>query len=427
MKRVSRHILISAGFLLIAGFVAATDKSDRHTPESPFTLRVESDSLYVDGAIDNYLRPLVIPLVYKVPEFDYHNDDEKFRQARLKNQRRVILQFTEPVNGYAVRVTLHPDDDFENTGMAEWQFSKGRNTIRINSGFYWDWKDDIQNQTDGEVKYQGESFSVIPFPTMVQGKDSVIIDTPFCFKDIDFDGEEEFCFRNPGWNRFYFGTYKLVSETSAEPMTGHPYHNIVYSHVENCQTVFDYEKRTIHMVEVSGSSVYDHLYGQRDTIRDALDPMQHISGVESNYTGAAGDDDYFEHGKWVRTIKTYYPAGEDYELEADYRSKGDRVFSLRSLKYRYPELDESWHTLYGPDDGEIIDNTLCPVVSRPSYRTSKYLLIALWVLFLLPLVGTIYFAYLAIKKKNPSYWKLSGLTFIIFLGYIGLIIYCILL
>lgn len=299
---------------------------------SELTARAENDSLYVDGAI-YFSQPFVIPLVYKEPTFSYdYSGDEEFRQARLKSPHRVKLRFTEPINSYTVQVTLHPDDTDDDIGMAEWVFSKNGHTIRINNGFYWEWAWSVVDQFHDEPKYEGETYTVAPEPEMIQGRDSIIVDTPFCFKDVDFDGEYELCFRVRGWNRYYFNTYKILSATDAKLMTGHPYNNIVYSNSETCSTEFDYDNQTIHMVEVSGSSVYDHIYGKREVIQDALNPLRHISGQEVNYAGGVGNEDLFEDGKWVIARRIYPLDNQNYELEAEYAAIGEREFALQHLK-----------------------------------------------------------------------------------------------
>lgn len=317
----------------------------RHTA-SLFSVRIDNDSLFVVGAT-YFSNPFAIPITYKEPVYDYpDNNDEEFRQARLKNPRCVTILFTEPINAYITQVTLHPDDDITGVGMAEWKFSKGGKTIKLDTGYSWDWIHDVLEKEDETPKYIGESYKYTPISEMVQGRDIVIKNTPFCFKDVDFDGEYEICFRSPGWNRYYYNTYKIVSATKAELMTGHPYNNIVYSDVETCKTEFDYENKTIHLEEVYGSSVSDHTYKRRTVVTDILDPMQHLSGEEFNYSGGVRDEDYFDDGKWVKSIKVYPLDDLDYELEAEYSSKGDRVFTLQSLKYYQIYNEKDKQTLY---------------------------------------------------------------------------------
>lgn len=311
-----------------------------------FAVRIHNDSLFVDNAL-YFDRPFVIPLVYKVPKNDNNGSiREEYRQARLKNPRRVHILFSEPINSFSVQAVLHPDDERDEVGMAEWVFSKGKDQIKISTGFYWDWVGDIIEQFQDSIKYQGETYSLSPAPAMVQGKDSIIVDTPFCFKDVDFDGKDEICFRGPGWNRYYFNAYKIVSATKAKYMTGHPYNNIVYSDSENCLTVFNYDNQTIHMVEVSGSSVFDHLYGRRTVIKDVLNPMRHISGEEVNYSGGSHNEDCFEDGKWVKSIIGYPLDDSNWELEAEYVSPGNKVFSLNTLTYYKWDMREERRLLY---------------------------------------------------------------------------------
>ena len=347
----AKHIIPIACIILIIGVSLYCIDTIRYSrvkqyAAQPFSVRIDGDSLCVDGA-EYFSRTLTIPLENDAPTFDSHNDyEEASRQARLKNPRRVRLVFTEPVNSYGIQVTLHPDDDNTSVGMAEWRFTKGGNTVRINTGFFWDWQSAIKDEIKSTVKYQGEIFTLAPSPQMVQGQDSTIVNAPFCFKDVDFDGEYELCFRSPGWNRYYFNAYKLLTATSAELMTGYPYHNIVYSDEEACFTIFDYDKQTIRMSEVYGSGIYDHLYGRRDVVADVLNPMRHISGTEFNYSGDTCNEDYFEDGKWVKAIIIYKLDEPTYGIESEYHSSGDRHFTLKSLCYYSWVDDENRIILY---------------------------------------------------------------------------------
>ncbi len=346
-----QHIITIISAILIAGIiighvVAYPGGTKAVSATIPFSMRMGNDSLYVNG-VTYISSPFALPITYEEPVYDYpDNNDEEFRQARLKNPRRVTILFTEPINSYITQVTLHPDDDNPDIGMAEWNFSKKGKSIRLETGYYWYWYHDVLEKEDVAPKCIGETYKYAPTPEMVQGRDSVIRNTPFCFKDVDFDGEYEICFRSPGWNRYYYNTYKIVSATKAELMTGHPYNNIVYSDVETCKTEFDYENQTIHLEEVYGSSVSDHTYKRRTVVTDILDPMQHLSGEEFNYSGGVRDEDYFDDGKWVKSIKVYPLDDLDYELEAEYSSKGDRVFTLQSLKYYQIYNEKDKQTLY---------------------------------------------------------------------------------
>jgi hypothetical protein len=314
------------------------------------SIRIERDSIFVDGAIRDS-KTFGIPVSFRVDppvKYDY-SDAEQFRQDRLKNPRRVCLQFTERINSYDIQVVLHPDDDIDSVGMAEWTFTRGRNSICIETGFSWNWQEDIKRQVKDSILYEGEIYTIAPWPEMLQGQDSVIRDTPFCFKDVDFDGKPEFCFRGHGWNRYYFNAYKLISSSNAKLMTGHPYNNLVNPNGEACSTEFDYANKTIHLFEVHGSSVYDHWYKKRPVVHNVLDPMQHISGVESNYSGLYRNDDYFENGRMVKSHIEYeldMIDGFAYdEIVAEYVAVDERNFSLQTLKLHDCD-NEIWQDLY---------------------------------------------------------------------------------
>ena len=181
---------------------------------------------------------------------------------------------------------------------------------------------------------------------MVQGRDSVIHDAPVCLKDVDFDGEYELCFRRPGWNRHYFEVYKIVSPIKAQLMTGHPFNNIVYSELESCNTVFDYQRKTIRVTEVQGSQSADHLYGRRKVVTDVLDPLEHIKGVETSHGGGFDEEDTFEKGQWVRSERTFDLDDNDYQIKADYELVRDSIVGLKRLWYRNRFNDEGWSLFY---------------------------------------------------------------------------------
>lgn len=332
-------ILIVAG--LSVHLLSKTRPKVEDSPKVPFSIRVENDSVYVDDATW-VSSQLVLPLASREPKSDYNysDDGEKARQARLKNPHRVKVRFSEPINGYLVQVTLHPEEGNDEVGMAEWSFSKDGHTIKIDIGFCWKWDWDVWFQYMTEPKYIGETYELAPTTEMVQGQNSVFIDSPFCFKDVDFDGEYELCFRGIGWNRHYFNIYKILSPSSAEIMTGRPYNNIVYSEVSAGSTVFNYQDKTIHIYETSGSGYYEHLYGLRDDIQDVLNPMKHIRGKECYYASGSTED-YFENGNWIKSIRVYQLDDSDYELAADYVAIDERVFSLQSLStYKWDKKEE---------------------------------------------------------------------------------------
>ena len=331
--------------------VTITDSCRTPLPTPSFTVRVENDSVHVEGAT-LYSCPLVIPLNKKgivLPESDY--DQSQFEGGMYEDTRRICLQFMEPINAYNVKAILIPDEKVDSVGLATWIFSRGQKEIRINTSFCWDWREEVKDQIRDGVKYQNETFTVLPSPNMVQGQDSTIIDTPFCFKDVDFDGKLEFCFRDYGICRYYYAVYKKVPSSCAKLMTGRPYNNIVHSDIYT--TVFNYKNRTIHLVDEDGATICEHWYKTRPIVHDVLNPMQHIRGVESNYSGGARNDDYFEKGRWVKSHIEFridsIDGYADSEIEAEYMADGDNSLTLRTVKLHDCD-NEIWQVLYNKEE-----------------------------------------------------------------------------
>jgi len=333
----------------------ATTKGEAPLPTPPISLRIISDTVHVDGALYAYGDSLMIPLIVNETDCDsyYDTDDEgeRMREARLRNDRKVCLQFTSPIHGYAVQVTLHPDEGHDEVGMGEWRLSKGKDTLKIDTGFYWDWKEVVADQVVDSIRYSGEIYRIAPSHLMIQGRDSVIFNTPFCFKDVDFDGEDEICFRAGGWNRYYFNAYKILSRCEARLMEGEPYNNLVYSQIENCTSEFGYTNQEISIHEQSGvGRSSSHRYKRRARVTDTLNPMQHISGYETEYSSSAfHHEEYFENGKWVKSVKTYRldytGAYADTEIIAEYVAEKEMVFALKKLILH--DRDNNFHkTLY---------------------------------------------------------------------------------
>ncbi len=273
-----KYIALIIPLLLIAGiaiyfFAVRHNGKATSLSDSPFSVRVEKDSIYVEGAI--------------------------------RYSETIVLQ----------------------------RYDKQLKHSNANEGGTIEWR------------YTGAE--------MVQGRDSVIHDTPVCLKDVDFDGEYELCFRRPGWNRYYFEVYKIVSSTKARLMTGHPLNNIVYSDVESCNTVFDYQRNTIRVTEVQGSQSADHLYGRRKVVTDVLDPFEHIKGVETSHGGGFDEYDTFENGQWVKSERTFDLDDNDYQIKADYELVRDSVIGLKRLWYRNRFQDEEWSLISAPPLGAV--------------------------------------------------------------------------
>ena len=324
-------------------------------PTPPISLRIISDTVHVDGALYAYGDSLMIPLIVNERDCDsYYDTDEegeRMREDRLRNERKVCLQFTNPIHGYAVQVILHPDEEREEVGMGEWRLSKGKDTLNIDTGFYWDWKEVVADQVVDSIRYSGEIYRIAPSHLMIQGKDSIIFDTPFCFKDVDFDGEDEICFRAGGWNRYYYNAYKILSRCKARLIEGEPYNNLVYSQIEDCRSEFDYTNHEISIYEQSGvGRSSSHRYKRRQRVTDTLNPMQQISGYETEYSSSAfHHEEYFENGKRVKSVKTYHldytGAYADTEIIAEYIAEKEMVFVLKKLTLH--DYDNSFYkTLY---------------------------------------------------------------------------------
>ena len=86
------------------------------------------------------------------------------------------------------------------------------------------------------------------------------------FMDVNFDGEEELLIEHPGYNRTYYACFDIVNGEAnvtpgiLSPMSEPPYNNIVSTDypeiMGEIHTDFDYDKKTIHIVEQMGCSAH---------------------------------------------------------------------------------------------------------------------------------------------------------------------------
>ena len=109
---------------------------------------------------------------------------------------------------------------------------------------------------------------------MQERKPEIDIVQPFCFKDVDFDGEREILISTIGYNRIYYNTYKIVSQTEAVYMSRMP--QFVYG-LDESETTFDYDRKRIWIVEQNGfGEIRNEEYKRRLIVLNPQNPLRRI-------------------------------------------------------------------------------------------------------------------------------------------------------
>ena len=192
----------------------------------------------------------------------------------LDNDDFVTITFDGNHMGYRVTAEVHPDPGSSDVGMARFFFRNGAGTIVIDTPYYWDWREEVSVSPSppGNV---GPAAYYVPhreFAVQERGTEIDIVQ-PFCFKDVDFDGEREILISTIGY-RIYFNEYKIVSENEAKYMARMP--QFVYG-PDNTETTFDYDRKRIEIVEQSGpGTVRREEYRRRFIVFDPLNPLRRI-------------------------------------------------------------------------------------------------------------------------------------------------------
>lgn len=249
------------------------------------------------------------------------------------------MRFLEKVNGYNLTVTIYPEDTmYRHHGLADYHFHSDKADFRIQLPDMAQWylyrKTDKGDYMDFEF---GKTYDAVVGKSFVQADEPEIHYTPFCFKDVDFDGEKELCFMTQGYNRHYFLIFKLL-DGKPYLIQSRPYNNIVYSDYPEqlvANTLFDYNRGTISIEEQFGrSSFWQDCYIVDKSGTDPMMPMTHLSGSHTDYSGVGSYTDIFENGYLKRQEIDYNLSKEGCTLVANYSyNKEQQTLYLTSVEF----------------------------------------------------------------------------------------------
>lgn len=247
------------------------------------------------------------------------------------------MKFKEKINGYNLTVTVYPSDS---TDIDDFHFSSEMTSFRIQRNTETFWNPYRESFPDGPDYKYGETYSAIPDTLFVQEDSPTIKDVLFCFKDVDFDGDKELCFREEGFNRHYFSIIK-IQEGKPYLLNASPYNNIVYTDYPEhltASTIFDYENKTITVEEQFGSvSIWKNCYKAKDNISNPLISMRHLWGTQTDFTYYGNDITYFENGLVAGEEIDYDLLEEGCSLVAKYKIAEKDTLRLDSLIFSAAE------------------------------------------------------------------------------------------
>ena len=319
-------------------------------------LSVSKDGEYVvvrRGIYEN--QDLLIPIKYV--EYQYIRTKKEIeteerervakRNERLNSPRCAHFIFDGTYNGYNVDVEIHPELDDDNSGMARYHF---KNDFYIETAFTWNWRSSVEDFE--KVKFKGESYHTkLHADDVVRGNGDEFMDihTPFCFKDVDFDGKYEILFSAGGYNRNYYEVYKITAPKQATQMSTKPFNNFVLAHIEDenddsTGIHFDYTKKTITINEPMGATEYYHdIWQQNPKSKNPLNPMVHLRGVHKE-CGACFTTRVFSKHNEITDVESSYPIDSTWTVFAKYKKRGDDV-RLINLELINVQDNKIRHTL----------------------------------------------------------------------------------
>ena len=339
--------------LLISSCRAKVSRSEG-TPDSlPHTATIPSinpgiercsmdDSIIVRGLhlIDS--SEVRIPLaIERTSETEINKKGEIIKIENVKGDW-FRLKFREKINGYNLAITVYPDTTHQKPTLADYQFSSTNDTFRVqiyNDEVNWNYYRESFDADEPDYLY-GKTYPAVSDSCFIQGTEPFIRDTPFCFKDVDFDGEKELCFKTSGYNRHYFQVYKIIV---GKPylLRCRPFNNIVYSDYPDdivANTTFDYSEHTIKVEEQFGcSSFWEDKYGVDSSSVDPTIRMKPISGVHDDYTWY-GIDTQIREGNRLAGSEIYYNLLEEScTLVSKYSSADENTILLDSVIFSSAE------------------------------------------------------------------------------------------
>lgn len=336
-------LFIAFSFISSCGSGSSADKSvDTSAPN----VRETKDSVFLDGVISLIdSTTLAFPKQRRYDSYSVGEEKDSSSEWRIPSGLKWIrIPIGKDINGYDVDVKLFPDGDYSDIGYARYRFRSSTEVLEVETGFYWNWQREIGSCWLDDIEY-GKTYQLVNgLDNLVQDDSPEIKECMFCFKDIDFDGQKELCFRARGYNREYYLCYKIV-EGRIRQMVERPYNNIVYGMCG--MTHFDYESKTITIDEQLGAACHDsYTYQRNEVLTDLLNPMILLRG--ESVTGCYGIiyttwDENGMHGE----SEEHFNLNIKYPITASYIEDAENVYHLTSVSYT---RDSTTVTLFGALD-----------------------------------------------------------------------------
>jgi len=292
-----------------------------------------TDSLAVEGALLADSSKLVLPLVYAYPDnaiSEYDSDRKSIDELHLKKTGYLIV--TTPLYGYNVTATIFDAEENNFLNIIEYHLRKSGQYFVIKTTYdsrYFPIPDEHSYATDGLPIYRLHNDYCF-----VQDDKPEFESTLFCFKDVDFDGEKEFCCVLPGYNRHYFSAYKLLRR-KALLMYGAPYNNLVVGDYDvSAKTTFDYDTKTISTTEQFGVTGFsENVFILNGRTRNILNPMKREFGRHMEYGGWGSLESIYQDDLLVEETQEYYLIDGNQSIAAKYININDNTFLLSSIMY----------------------------------------------------------------------------------------------
>lgn len=302
--------------------------------DPPSTTLIGKDSIKVNCIQLRDSSNLILPMSIAI--FPSGKDTVSYvykTPTKIKQSFKYKLAFQEKINGYNIVVTLYPSDcSNADSGIADYHFSSDSTDFRIQTEYSCNWRSFSDIPFEGPV--YGTTYIAQAHSSFIQENDAQIHDVPFCFKDVDFDGDKELCFRAMGFNRHYFQIYK-VFDSKPFLLCSKPFCNIVYSDYPQrlrAHTKFNYEDKTIAVDEQFGNSaMWIDEYIVDSLSAGPFVTMKHKTGSHMNHTSDGTDIEYYENGQLCREELSYDFPETGRRLTAKYIPAKGNVLQLDSI------------------------------------------------------------------------------------------------
>lgn len=158
----------------------------------------------------------------RVPEVEAREEipAEVLSQLRetLQKPDYIKLSFGEPYLGYLITAELHPDEGCEEVGVARFHFSGHGGKFVIETPYYWRWRRDV-SLSPSTVPEDRPIHWVRRLAGIEQegASDEAAGMIPFCFKDIDHDGEKEICISLLQDGQPHYAIFRRTNPSRAQP------------------------------------------------------------------------------------------------------------------------------------------------------------------------------------------------------------------